>query len=111
MSDNIQFSNYLREYIAVNSQDASQLSGNQLFVPINTTVANGGSLYLGELNITSQSGYDSTLLWNNDEFGLYATGEIYEVVTTHSVSQSTGSALDEARLRFQVWRRINIFWL
>ena len=68
---------------------------------INTTVANGGSLYLGELNITSQSGYDSPLLWNNDEFGLYATGEIYEVVTTHSVSQSTGSALDEARLRFK----------
>ncbi|HII58234.1 MAG TPA: hypothetical protein HA328_04735 [Candidatus Poseidoniaceae archaeon] len=101
MSDNIQLSNYLREYIAVNSQDSSQLSGNQLFVPINTTVANGGSLYLGELNITSQSGYDSTLLWNNDEFGLYATGEIYEVVTTHSVSQSTGSALDEARLRFK----------
>ena len=101
ISDNIEFSNYLREYIAVNSQDPSQLSNNQLFVPINTSVTNGGTLQLGELNITSQSGYDSTLLWNNDDFGLYATGEIYEVVTTHSVSQSTGSALDEARLRFK----------
>ena len=101
LSDNIGLGSYLSEYVAVESQDASGSTTNQLFIPVNVSVGNGGSLTMQGLNITTEAGYDSTLQWNNDELGLYATGEIYEVVTTHSVSQSTGSALDEARLRFR----------
>ena len=41
--------------------------------------------------ITSKPGYDSSLVWNNDVDGLYETGQIYEIQTTHSVQASTGS--------------------
>ena len=52
-------------------------------------------LTLSNLSITSESGYDSTLTWNSQYNGLYSSGELYHITTTHNVDARTGSSLGE----------------
>ena len=92
------FESVLREHVATNLQQNP--SSTQLFVPVNVSSLSGGSVKLSNLSISSAPGYSSTLEWLSDSEGLYPNGQIYEVITTHEVEQSTGSSLAGARLRF-----------
>ena len=56
-----EFASYLREFVAVNNQGASQSNSGQILIPIETRSENGGQLSLSNLSIITQSGYDSTL--------------------------------------------------
>ena len=95
------FAAYLREFVATSNQGASQSSGAQTLVPVETTSANGGKITLSNLTITSQAGYDSTLVWNSQYDGLYATGELYHITTTHSVDPITGASLSACKITFK----------
>jgi len=92
--------NYLREYVAVSNQGQTQ-STSQVYVPLVTTSQNGGELTISNLSVTTQSGYESTLSWENNLDGFYATGELYEVITSHQVSPTTGASLSECRIHFK----------
>ena len=93
-----EFASYLREFVAISNQASSQSSG----------IANTSSsrnilgitvvrLVLSNLTVTSESGYDSTLTWNSQYNGLYSTGELYHITTTHNVDASTGASLENVR--------------
>ncbi|MDA8546048.1 hypothetical protein N9K60_04605 [Candidatus Poseidoniales archaeon] len=98
--DNSQgFGEYIKEYVATSKDPAS--SSTQSLVPVKTVSSTGGMLTLSNLSITTQQGYESTLIWENDVEGLYSTGEIYSVETTHEVSQNTGASLAECRIKFK----------
>ena len=92
---------YLREYIAVSNQGTTQTSNSQVLVPLETTSADGGQITLSNLSIISQSGYDSTLVWNSPYDGLYATGELYHISTTHNVDSATGASLEKCKITFK----------
>ena len=96
-----QFANYLREFVAISNQASTQSSGSQTLVPIETSSENGGQLTLSNLSITSESGYDSTLTWNSQYNGLYSTGELYHITTTHNVDASTGASLEKCKITFK----------
>ena len=94
------FTNYLREFVAVSNQ-AQEQSSTQTYIPLVTTSSTGGKITIANLSIVTESGYDSTLSWENDLDGFYATGELYEVITSHEVSASTGASLSECRIHFK----------
>ena len=96
-----QFANYLREFVAVSNQASTQSSGSQTLVPIETSSVNGGQLTLSNLSIISESGYDSTLTWNSQYNGLYSTGELYHITTTHNVDVTTGANLEKCKITFK----------
>ena len=96
-----EFASYLREFVAVNNQGASQSNSGQILIPIETRSENGGQLSLSNLSIITQSGYDSTLVWNGDYEGLYSNGELYHITTTHSVDPSTGASLSACKITFK----------
>ncbi|MEC7255168.1 MAG: hypothetical protein VXV76_01005 [Candidatus Thermoplasmatota archaeon] len=96
-----EFANYLRELVAISNQDTTQSTASQIYIPVETKSLNGGKITLKNLSVSSQSGYDSTLQWNSASDGLYASGEIYHITTTHSVDSSTGSSLAGAKISFR----------
>ena len=99
LDDNQGFGEYIKEYVATNKDQSS--SSTQSLVPVKTVSPTGGMLTLSNLSITTQQGYESSLIWENDVEGLYSTGEIYSIETTHEVSQSTGASLAECRIKFK----------
>ena len=92
------FDTYLREYVAAEAQLVS--TGSDIVIPVTTSSTSGGAMKFSDLLIQSASGYESSLDWLSDSEGLYPTGEVYEVKTTHEILPSTGSSLSSARLRF-----------
>ena len=99
IGDNIGFSEYLSRVVAINNQN--QQTQPLTYIAAHSRADNGGQVTLNNMQITTQSGYDSTLSWNNDVNGLYDTGEMYNIQTTHSVQASTGAALEECRIQFK----------
>ena len=75
--------------------------GGEVLVPLKFTSDSGGGVTLDNLLVTTESGYDSTLNMSEEWVGLYATGEVYEVVSTHSVAPSTGASIVGASLQFE----------
>ncbi|MEC7178938.1 MAG: hypothetical protein VXW28_06560, partial [Candidatus Thermoplasmatota archaeon] len=71
----------------------------QLEVPTTTYGDSGGRLVLSNLIVVTEPGYYSTFNWNNPSLGLYPNGQIYEIITTHTVEQTTGATLSQGRLR------------
>ena len=99
IGDNVGFSEYLGELVAINNQN--QQTQPLTYIPVRSTSASGGKVTLSNIQVATQPGYDSTLVWNNDVNGLYDTGEIYHIQTTHSVQVSTGANLQECRIKFK----------
>ncbi len=99
IGDNIGFTEYLGQVVAINNQN--QQAQPSTYIAAHTKAGNGGQVTLNNLQISTQSGYDSTLSWNNDVDGLYNTGESYKIQTTHSVQASTGASLQECRIKFK----------
>lgn len=91
------FDSMLREFVASESQSSQS---SEIFIPMITTSSRGGGVKLDNLSITTAPGYDSSLTWLSDKEGLYPSGEIYEIQTTHEVQASTGSTFSSAQLRF-----------
>ena len=70
-------------------------------VPIAVISTTGGGVTLSDLSLSTSTGYDNTIAMNGNPVGLYPNGEIYEIVTTHTVDPLTGSTLAEATLSFE----------
>ena len=83
------------------NQGISLGTGNQVPVPIALSANSGGAINLSDLQITTSSGYDSSLSLVGNPVGFYPNGDIIEAVSIHSVAQSTGAAFAEARLRME----------
>ena len=60
-------------------------------VPVAVYTETGGGVKLSDLSVSSSPGYTNTLSLTGSPVGLYPNGEVYEVVTTHAVDQSTGA--------------------
>ena len=75
--------------------------GGQILVPMKIVSDSAGALVLDDLLVTTESGYDSTINMSSDLIGLYASGEVYEAVTTHSIDPSTGATIAGASLQFE----------
>ena len=99
LDDDEGFADYLREIVAVSNQNTP--SGGLSFVPLVSTSSMGGNIKLANLEVNTQSGYDSTLTWNSDSNGLYQNGEIYHIQTTHEVQSITGANLEKCRIQFK----------
>ena len=67
-------------------------------VPITVHASSGGGVTFSGLSVVTSPGYDSSLSIVGNPSGLYPNGEIYEIVSTHQVSQLTGAQFDEAYL-------------
>jgi len=80
---------------------ALQNSTGMVDVPIKILASGGGAIQLSELDITSDSGYSSSISIIDDPVGLYPDGSIYEVITTHEVASSTGAGFAGAHLLFE----------
>ena len=86
-------------------------------VPVAVYTETGGGVKLSDLSVSSSPGYTNTLSLTGSPVGLYPNGEVYEVVTTHAVDQSTGATLSEAWLTFEsandyiklAWSEFNSF--
>ena len=91
------FDSMLREFVASESQSSQS---SEIFIPMITTSSRGGGVKLDNLSITTAPGYDSSLAWLSDKEGLYPSGELYEIETTHEVQASTCSTFSSAQLRF-----------
>jgi len=91
------FDSMLREFVASESQSSQS---NEVYIPMVTTSSRGGGVKLDNLSIITEPGYDSSLTWLSDKEGLYPSGELYEIKTTHEVQSSTGSTFSSAQLRF-----------
>ncbi len=72
-------------------------------VPMKWSSESGGGVSLGQLSITTSTGHSSTISLTNGFSGLYDDGNIYEIVTTHSVT-SQGQALSGASLLMETSR-------
>ncbi len=70
-------------------------------VPIAVSSTTGGGVTLSELSISTSTGYTNTISMSGNPVGLYPNGDIYEVITTHTVDPLTGSSLAEATLSFE----------
>ena len=70
-------------------------------VEIAVTSTSGGGLTFSNLNILTASGYDNTLSVTGNPVGFYPNGDLYEIVTTHTVAGSTGATLAESRLTLE----------
>ena len=91
------FDSMLREYVASESQSSQS---SDVFISTVTTSLRGGGVKFDNLSIITEPGYDSSLTWLSDKEGLYPSGELYEIKTTHDVQVSTGSTFSSAQLRF-----------
>ncbi len=70
-------------------------------VEIAVSSTSGGGVTLSDLSVSTSTGYDNTITMNGNPVGLYPNGDIYEIVTTHTVDPLTGSSLAEATLSFE----------
>ncbi len=75
--------------------------GSMANVEIAVTSTSGGGLTLSNLAIVTASGYDNTLSVTGNPVGFYPNGELYEIVTTHTVAASTTSNLVESFLTLE----------
>jgi len=87
--------------IELNQGVALWTGGATATVPVAVYTDTGGGVTLSDLSVSSSTGYANTLSMTNNPVGLYPTGEIYEVVTTHTVDPMTGTTLSEAWLTFE----------
>lgn len=70
-------------------------------VVIAVSSTTGGGVTFSDLSVSTSVGYDNTITLNGNPVGLYPNGDIYEIVTTHTVDPLTGSTLAEATLSFE----------
>tara|TARA_B100000459_G_scaffold91057_1_gene51386 strand:+ start:19191 stop:25088 length:5898 start_codon:yes stop_codon:yes gene_type:complete len=70
-------------------------------VPIAVHATSGGGVSFSSLSVITSPGYTTTASLVGSPVGLYPNGEIYEIVTTHTVSSLTGSSFQEASLIFE----------
>jgi hypothetical protein len=96
LSDSNDFARELNQGIALGTP-----MGGQVAVPVKVTSDTGGALTLDALSVTTESGYHSSMNTTGEWTGLYADGEVYEVVSSHSVDASTGATISGASLQFE----------
>ena len=70
-------------------------------VPIAVHAASGGGVSFSSLSVSTSPGYTTTASLIGNPIGLYPNGEIYEIVSSHTVSSLTGSNFQEASLIFE----------
>ena len=70
-------------------------------VPIAVHATSGGGLSFSSLSVSTSPGYTSTASFVGNPVGLYPNGEIYEIVSTHTVSSLTGANFQQANLLFE----------
>jgi hypothetical protein len=87
--------------IELNQGVALWTGGATATVPVAVYTDTGGGVLLSDLSVSSSTGYANTLTFTDNPVGLYPNGEIYEVVTTHTVDPLTGTSLSEAWLTFE----------
>ena len=75
--------------------------GSMANVEVAVSSTSGGGLTFSNLAIVTASGYDNTLSVTGNPVGFYPNGELYEVVTTHTVAASTTSNLVESFLTLE----------
>ena len=100
LDDDSGFGEYLRETVAIINQN-QQTGTTQTLVPLKSSSPIGGQINLANLSIETEQGYDSTLDFISGSDGLYNTGEIYHIKTTHEVQASTGANLEKCRIQFK----------
>ena len=86
--------------IELNQGVALWTGGATAEVPVSIRAMSGGSVLLENLDVSTATGYSNTLSMTDNPVGLYPNGEIYEVVTTHTVT-APSSSLSEAWLTFE----------
>lgn len=87
--------------LELNQGVALWTGGATATVPVAIHTDTGGGITLSDLSVSSSTGYTNTLSMTDNPVGLYPNGEIYEVVTTHTVDPLTGTTLSEAWLTFE----------
>ena len=87
--------------IELNQGIALWTGGATASVPVAVYSDTGGGVMLSDLSVSSSTGYTNTLSITDNPVGLYPNGDIYEVVTTHTVDSLTGTSLSEAWLTFE----------
>ena len=87
--------------IELNQGIALWTGGATATVPVAVYSDTGGGVTLSDLSVSSSTGYANTISMTGSPVGLYPNGEIYEVVTTHTVDLATGTSLSEAWLTFE----------
>jgi len=90
------FSKELAQGVALSSS-----TGGYATVPIAIHAASGGGLSFSSLSVITSPGYTTTASIVGNPVGLYPNGDIYEIITTHTVSSLTGSSFQEASLIFE----------
>ena len=75
--------------------------GSMANVEVAVSSTSGGGLTFSNLAVVTASGYDNTLSLTGNPVGFYPNGQLYEVVTTHTVAASTASSLVESRLTLE----------
>ena len=75
--------------------------GSTAEVEMKLSSTTGGKAMFSNLQVATSAGYDNTITMVGNPTGLYPNGAIYEIITTHSVSQLTGANLAEATLSFE----------
>jgi hypothetical protein len=87
--------------IELNQGVALWTGGAIATVPVAVYSDTGGGVLLSDLSVSSATGFSNTLSFTDNPVGLYPNGDIYEVVTTHTVDPLTGTSLSEAWLTFE----------
>ncbi len=90
------FASELAQGVALSSSTSGSAT-----VPIVVHSTSGGGLALSSLSVITSPGYVTTATLVGNPIGLYPNGEIYEVITTHTVSALTGAQFQEANLMFE----------
>ena len=83
------------------SQGVALGTGTTVDVPIVAASLTGGAVGLRGLNVNTVPGYAATITPAPSLTGLYPDGSIHQVTTTHAIEGSTGTTLDQARLRIE----------
>ncbi|MGB2037408.1 MAG: hypothetical protein ACPHX8_02995 [Candidatus Poseidoniaceae archaeon] len=100
----------LTHYLSTGNNFASELSqgvalststSGSATVPIVVHSTSGGGLSLSSLSVITSPGYATTATLVGNPIGLYPNGEIYEIISTHTVSSLTGAQFQEANLIFE----------
>ena len=92
ISDDNNLARELSQGVAMGTAAAGNID-----VPLTFTSSTGGSVLLDTLSITTSTGHSSAISLTNSFSGLYDDGNIYEIVTTHSVT-TQGQTLAGASL-------------
>ena len=96
LSTNANFAKELAQGVALSSATTGYAT-----VPIGVYAQSGGGVSFSSLSVSTSPGYTTTASLVGNPVGLYPNGEIYEIITTHTVSSLTGSAFQEATLIFE----------